>query len=65
MSIGARGNHKLSIDTTFDPCKFLLDSTFNGGKQLANRHNKSKAEMKYSAGMSQHFSGLVLCQTSC
>jgi hypothetical protein len=22
-------NHKLSIDTTLDPCKFSLDSTFN------------------------------------
>jgi hypothetical protein len=22
-------NHKLSIDTTQDPCKFSLDSTFN------------------------------------
>jgi hypothetical protein len=30
MSIGTRGNHTLSIDTTFDPCYFSLDSTFNG-----------------------------------
>jgi hypothetical protein len=24
-------NHKLSIDTTQDPCYFLLDSTFKDG----------------------------------
>jgi hypothetical protein len=28
MSSGAIGNHKLSIDTTQDPCYFSLDSTF-------------------------------------
>jgi hypothetical protein len=42
MSIGTMANHKLSIETTQDPCYFSLDSTFKITKNNMTREYNTK-----------------------